>query len=297
MASREPRLSHEAKMRDLLATYRQAQRDIAAMVRAAVAAQDLRTAARRRAQLVAVQVALDRLGVYTDPAIRALVAQAVTDGSERVRRDMIGARITAPEIPGAFHAVSADALLALQDAATGRLVGARQTVGRTVEDLYARAGRRAAVRAVLGADGSPEKARRALMADLRKDPVVQRLLQNGGQAFIDKAGRGWSLADYSDMVVRTTTRQAVTQGALARMAAHGIDLARVSRHASSCAVCKPWEGRLVALNGDTASYEGEAVADLAALPNGGPPFHPRCKHSLQPVAARVEQFRRQLAAA
>jgi hypothetical protein len=47
-------------------------------------------------------------------------------------------------------------------------------------------------------------------------------------------------------------------------------------HAKACPICQPWQGRLVSLDGKTTEYLGEAVTDLASLPNGGPPFHPNC---------------------
>ena len=81
------------------------------------------------------------------------------------------------------------------------------------------------------------------------------------------------------------------QGALARMASHGINLARWSRHANPCKVCAPWMGRLISLDGSISEYQGEAVTDLASLPNGGPPAHPRCKCSLAPVAVAVDVTR------
>jgi hypothetical protein len=185
--------------------------------------------------------------------------------------------------------------VALQDSILGRLDAARQTVGRTVDDLYARAGRRAALRAVLGEAGSPEAAKRRMFADLMRDRAVRRMVNEGGFGFVDKAGKRWALDTYSEMAVRTVTREAVVQGAIARMASHGIDLARVSSHASACAICVPWQGRLVSLDGQRPDYEGEAVTDLSSLPNGGPPFHPNCRHTLQPVSVAVEDFRRQLA--
>jgi hypothetical protein len=51
---------------------------------------------------------------------------------------------------------------------------------------------------------------------------------------------------------------------------------------------------LVSLDGATRDYDGEAVASLSALPNGGPPMHPRCTHSLAPVVSKIDALRREL---
>lgn len=297
MASRPDRLPYEARVRDLVLTYRRAQRTIVMQIRQALATADLRYAEQRAAQLASVISTLDRLGVQTDPQARRLVALAFGQSADRARAEIMRLRIEAPEIPGTFAGVSEQAVITLQDSITGRLDAARQLVGRSVDDLYAHAGRRAALRAVLGADASPRAARAGLIRDLMRDANVQRMLRQGGYGFIDRSGRRWALGDYADMAVRTVTREAVVQGSLTRMASHGITLARVTRHASSCPVCKPWEGRLVSLDGQTADHQGEAVADLSALPNGGPPFHPRCRHTISPVATRIDAIRDELAAA
>lgn len=297
MATHPDRFPYERQIEEFMRIVRDAQRTLAAHVREAVVVDDLRSANRRRLQLAAVIATLDQLGAEIDPRAARLVAAAYDQGSERARSDIIGANIAAPEVPRAFASVSVDAVRSLQDSILGRLQASRQTVGRTVNDVYARAGRRAALRAVLGAEGSSRAASRALTAELMRDRDIARAVRDGGFGFVDRAGKRWALDVYAEMAVRTTTREAVVQGSLARMAAHGISLARVSTHGNPCQVCAPWQGRLVSLNGSTRDYEGESVLDLSALPNGGPPMHPRCKHSLAPVAVRIDQIRREIAVA
>lgn len=289
MATDPDRLPYEARLPELLRAYRDAQRIISARIREALLDPSARGIARRRhfaSQLDAVLRTLDRLGVETDPLARDLVALALGESAT-----VTGRRIEALDIElpteRSFTGVSQQAVAELQRAALGRLEDARRTVGRRVEDVFARAGRRAALQATLGADGSRRAASGRLVTDLR---------QRGIQAFTDRAGRQWTLKNYAEMVLRTTTREAVVEGAKLRMAASGINVARISRHADACPVCLPWEGRLVALDGSARNLEGEPVATLDAMPNGGPPFHPRCRHSLQPVASRIDQVARDLAA-
>lgn len=295
MATRPDRFAYESQIEDFMRTVRDAQRVIAAQVREAITSGNVRSAQRRRMQLAAVQATLERLGAEIDPQAAQLVREAFEQGADRARQDLIGANIAAPEIPGAFTSVSVDAVRSLQDSIVERLRASRVTVGRTVNDTYARAGRRAALRAVLGAEGSPRAAARALTTDLLRDRDIARAVRDGGFGFVDRAGKRWALDTYTEMAVRTVTREAVVQGALARMASHGVNLARVSVHGDPCQICAPWQGRLVSLDGSTRSYEGEAVTDLGSLPNGGPPMHPRCRHSLSPVAIRIDTVRRDLA--
>lgn len=294
MAIARDHLAYQERLEDFLRVVRAAQETIAAQVREAIAGGDALTAQRRRLQLAAVVATLERLGAELDPVAAQLIAQAFDQGAERARSDMIGASITAPEIPGAFAGVATEAVQTMQAAITGRLQAARQTVGRTIDDVYARAGRRASLRALFGAEGSPRAAAFQLRNELLRDRDIARMVKDGGFGFVDKAGKRWSLEQYTEMAVRTTTREAAVQGALTRMAAHGITLARVSQHANACKICRPWEGRLVSLAGDVADYQGESVTDLSALPNGGPPFHPNCTHNLSPVAVRIEAIKREL---
>lgn len=284
MATDPRALPSDKTVRRLLALYTEAQRELAAQVRAALLAGNLDTARRRAMQLAAAQDVLDQLGYRADPLARQAVLEASLDGASMAADGIrkIGVTLT-PAGERSFAAVNAQAVATMQDSIVASLQGARSTVGRQIGDLYAREQRRQAMRALLGAEGSPQAARRRL---------AQRLASRGATGFVDKAGRRWALSDYSDMAVRTVTREAVVQGSVARMAAHGIQLARVSQHASSCDICKPYEGRLLDLAGNTTDFEGEPVMDASTLP----PFHPRCRHTIQPVAARVERVRRELAA-
>ena len=276
----EPRLPSDRLARELERIYAGAQRTLVAQVRAALASGRLGLATERRMMLSAVLATLDQLGAATDPLARRLAAQAYTDGSQHAAKGIagqIGAHVGDVAIPASFTGVQADAVRTLEDAILGKLDTARRTVGRQVEDVYAKAGRRAVMRGLLGAEGSPRAAAADLTADLRRRGVT---------GFVDRAGKRWALDSYAEMAIRTTTREAVVQGSMDRMASHGIDLARISSHASSCSICLPWEGRLISLSGQTVEYEGEAVADASNVP----PFHPRCRHSLAPVVVDVERF-------
>lgn len=282
----EPAVPSDRLARELVRIYEGAQRTITAQVLAALRSGNLERATERRLQLAAVLAVLDQLGAASDPLARRAVQQAYTDGSTLVAASLarqVGAHVTDVQIPYSFTGVSRDAVSALEDSILGRLRTARQIVGRQVDDLYARAGRRQALRSLLGAEGSPQAAARGLERDLRR---------RGATGFVDRAGKRWALDSYSEMVVRTVTREAVVQGQMARMASHGVNLARVSTHASACQICVPWQGRLVSLDGTLAEYEGEAVADVGAVPV--PPYHPHCRHTLQPFVVEVEELRRQM---
>lgn len=289
MAGDIGRVPSDRLVEQLSSLYAGAQRQIVAQINQAVLSGRLNTAARRRAQLLAVLDILDRLGVRADPLARQAVRQAMADGADHTATGIrqLGLHMTS-EGERRFASVNADAVAVMQDSLVASLQGARSTVGRHAQDVFAREGRKQVMRALLGAEGSQKTASQRL---------ANELATQGKTGLIDRAGRRWSLQRYADMAVRTVTREAVVQGSLNRMAAHGINLARVSRHANSCTICQPWEGRLFSLDGETSSYQGEPVATRDAMPNSGPPFHPNCRHTVQPVAIKIDQIRRELATA
>jgi hypothetical protein len=103
--------------------------------------------------------------------VRALVADAVEQGADRTLTLIDDLEIVPPEIPGAFGQVARRRSPRWRTRSPAASTRAR-TVGRTIDDVYARAGRRAALRAVLGADNSPQAAKRQLVRDLLKDRNV-----------------------------------------------------------------------------------------------------------------------------
>lgn len=291
MARRPEYLPHDVIVDELAATFKASQRSILRQIQAAIRIGNLEFAAERRLQLAAVIAALDQLGAATEPAARRAVQEAFNDGS-RTAAQAIGAQIgTRVLVPESFTGVSVDAIRALQASATDRLGAARRTVGRRTEDLYAKAGRRAVVRALLGADGSPQTAARELRRDLLRDPEVKKLFKDGITGFVDRANKKWALDTYSEMVVRTTTREAVVQGQLIRMASHGVNVCRVSSHASSCEICRPFEGRLISLDGSVSEFQGVSVGD-SSVPL--PPYHPNCRHTIEPVVLEIEELRQEM---
>lgn len=289
MATRPDPFPYERRLRDLDRLYAEAQATIAARIETAVRSRDLFEARRARMQLASIIAVLDQLGATVTPIARKLVADAFQQGADRTLREIRAMRVSAPEIPGAFTGVSRQAVEQLQASLLDRLDSANQTLGRRVEDIYARETRRASLRAILGQSGSPRAATNDLMLRLQRDRQVAALARDGGVGFVDSAGKRWQLRSYAGMAVRTTTREAVVQGAMTRMVSHGIDLARVSSHASSCSICQPFEGRLVSITGATTEYQGEAV-----MTGRVPPFHPNCRHSLAPFVIEVEDLKREL---
>jgi len=116
---------------------------------------------------------------------------------------------------------------------------------------------------------------------------VNALLREGVTAFVDKAGRNWSLHTYADMVCRTTSRQAEVLAVLT--ADDSQDLYKISSHGTTCKICAPLEGRVYSKSGKDPNYPPLAAAFGKIDPNGPDDLtnsylniHPNCLHVLLP---------------
>jgi len=114
---------------------------------------------------------------------------------------------------------------------------------------------------------------------------VEALRQEGVTAFIDKAGRRWSLHAYGAMVLRTTSRQAEVLAVLT--ADEGQDLYKISAHGTTCKLCAPLEGRVYSRSGTDPDFPPLAAA-FGKVDKNGPDtlanswlnIHPNCLHVL-----------------
>lgn len=133
-------------------------------------------------------------------------------------------------------------------------------------------------------------------------PEFVKILQREGvTAFVDKAGRNWSLHTYASMATRTTSRQAEALAVLTADPEH--DLYKISSHGTTCALCAPYEGRVYSKSGTDPVFPPLAAAfgkiDLAGaddLANTWLNIHPNCLHVLMPwtPAGRSEKEIREI---
>ena len=115
--------------------------------------------------------------------------------------------------------------------------------------------------------------------------MAQELERNGVTAFVDKAGRKWSLQDYCNMATRATARQAEVSAILTADPDH--DLYKIVKIGSTCPVCAPLEGRVYSRSGINPDYPALAKVFGKIDPNGPEDLantylniHPNCLHSL-----------------
>lgn len=148
------------------------------------------------------------------------------------------------------------------------------TIGRLKEDPF----RRAAIGQVLKQEASGAGWTTA------QKKMVQEMQNKGITAFVDKAGREWSLQSYGNMAVRTTARQAEVAAILT---ADDYDLWQIVKIGSTCPVCAPLEGRVYSKSGTNPDYPPLTLA-FGKVDETGPDdllntylnIHPNCLHAL-----------------
>lgn len=159
-------------------------------------------------------------------------------------------------------------------------------IGRIEPDVYRR----------IGLEQVAYQAARGLGANKAVPGFVETLRREGVTAFVDKAGRNWSLHTYCTMVSRTTRRQAEVLAVLTADPEH--DLYKISSHNTTCALCAPYEGRVYSRSGTSPDFPPLSAA-FGKIDENGPDslansylnLHPNCLHVLIPwtPAGRSEE--------
>lgn len=158
---------------------------------------------------------------------------------------------------------STAAMSALAEELAGNLSETLPQILRSAEDVY-----RQTVAAVLREGLAGDYTRRTAAK-----AILDRFAMRGVTGFTDKLGRNWNLASYTEMATRTGTLNALREGKAQTLLARGHDLVRISDAPGECERCRPWEGKVVSLTGETKGYPTMAEARAAGL------FHRNCRHT------------------
>lgn len=264
------KLPTDKKVRRLVQLYEAADLRLQILIADAIARGATGTANYYKRQLAEVRKILVEVQMQAIPVATELIGDAYVTGVTIVDE--------AINTSGSFAGVHREAVDVLADNMVNRLGEAVTTVGRQAEDVF----RRIALDQVsLGLlEGSTRKN--------VSEAMTRRLVSERAGAFVDRAGRKWSLQSYTQMVARTTTREAVSMGTANRLLENGHDLVTISEHGNVEDECADYEGKTFSMTGATPGYD---VLDSY------PPFHPNCVHVLTPAEASFEQFEQAVGAA
>lgn len=260
------KFQHERQIDALMRIYQEAEARLARDVESALRSGQLGTATYRRSQLAQVSGLITQLQSQVLPQAAAILQAGYNDGQLIANLANVNSALTG---------IHTEAVNMLADSLTNRLGQGFANIGRQVEDVYRKEGLRLAALSL--AEGSTR-------ADA-SNSLIDTLVDQGVSGFTDRAGRDWGLSAYSEMVLRTTTREAVSEGTKNRLIEGGMDLVEWAGNGENCDECQALEGQMFSLTGDTDGYE--VIVDM-------PPLHPNCTCVLIPSTVTFETLEREL---
>ena len=167
-------------------------------------------------------------------------------------------------VKAGYGAIHQQAAQVLAENTFQRLQDVVQVIGRQAEGIYRDLALESVRGTVVGYETWKQVANR----------YRKQLAERGVTGFRDRSGRAWNMRTYTEMVARTTTQQAHTEGTLNRLSEQGHDLIIVSRHRGACPLCTPWEGKILSISGKTKGYPTFEEAKASGL------MHCNCRHAV-----------------
>lgn len=122
------------------------------------------------------------------------------------------------------------------------------------------------------------------------DAAVKDFLSRGINCIEYKDGRRVNIADYTSMAIRTVNQRAYMAGEGEARKALGETLVFISKHETSCKLCKPFEEKVLiddVYSGGTPD-DGDYMLLSQAMAEGL--FHPRCRHGLETYYPELEDI-------
>lgn len=184
---------------------------------------------------IAAQDAVRGLNGRVPPIARRVLDEAAEKGSAGATA-ALGRLLGDPTDGEPFDRRRLDQLAA---GVLDQITPAHASILRTVPDVYRDVIRRAAPGLLVGAQTRREAAQRAMAEYARR----------GVTGFTDRAGRRWELASYVEMALRTVAARTETDALVDRFRQAGQELVQVSDAPQECALCRPFEGKVLAIVG------------------------------------------------
>lgn len=197
---------------------------------------------------------------------QAAAARAILAGYTTGVRTVVNAGLNVAVKTTLQRVESKAAMEALSRALADRLALTDVQVLRATDDIFRRTIGEVALHGLADGQTRREVAQAAL----------DRFTANGITGFVDRSGRQWNLASYTEMATRTALHNAERQGVADAARAAGHDLVTISGSPGACPLCTPFEGEVLSLDGLTPGYITLAEAEAQGL------FHPNCRHVLAP---------------
>lgn len=221
--------------------------------------------------LIQIQEILQQLDKNADQWIQQTIGQIYSQATAETAAFLMALGIQRQTNPQ-FAQLHQRAIDVVAQNIADNLRNATQFIGRRVNDVFRQ----------IGLEETGRKYASGTTVRDMKQKVIQRLLDQGQTAFVDKLGRKWRLDTYAEMVARTTTREAASVATLNTCQEFGLDLVRITTHYPTCELCAAIQGKVFSISGNDRRYPkyGENEARI--------PRHPNCRHSIHPYVRELD---------
>lgn len=226
-------------------------------------------------QLVQINAIIGALNAEIKDALPGLVPAYYKHGADLagVAMQAQGVKISALNLGSRIHtaaiqAVAEQMALDLAKANTSMKESARRILRQTQQTLV----QEKQINKIIAEGLVTGESRRETSARLKE--ALQT--QVGEGKFVQVGKFNYTPEYYAELVTRTRTREAVTQGAVTRSMEFGITLFQVSIHDNPCPQCSQYQGKVYSVTPDSGFPMLEAR----------PPYHPHCRHVLLPYVER-----------
>lgn len=124
-------------------------------------------------------------------------------------------------------------------------------------------------------EGVQTGASRQVVAATIRDYLMDQVDEDG---LINVKGRRYQPRYYAELVARTEMRKAQSEAVINSCREYETDLVEVSSHGTETKICKPYEGNVYSISGNSTEFP---------YLDQQPPFHPNCQHFLYPTSPEV----------
>jgi hypothetical protein len=110
------------------------------------------------------------------------------------------------------------------------------------------------------------------------DRAMQKFTERGIDCIVYSNGAKVNIADYSQMAIRTAHLRANLMGAGEMRQQLGEHLIQITKHGTSCPLCKPWETKILIDDVYSGGKAGEAAYPMLSEAMKAGLYHPNCRH-------------------
>lgn len=204
--------------------------------------------------------------VYSKDIVNELYLEAYYNSLEDLGISSIG---------DGFAQLHTDAIELLSENIINNFAEVNHQVGRRIEDT---------IRDIGLTDTQMKFATGQTIKQLQNE-LINSLINTGLGGITDKRGRVIPFTSYAELLSRSIVAETQNTCVLNIAGEHDKDLVKMTHHATSCDVCKEYEGKIYSISGKSKKYP--ALKSIPGFANGYNNIHPRCRHR---ISVFVEKY-------